>query len=53
MLQNLSTSVGNILASTPGNSVDKGIIDYFNNLFDGNGWGNFILMMISLFTTRF
>ncbi|MDD7615891.1 MAG: MgtC/SapB family protein [bacterium] len=51
MLQNLSTSVGNILASTPGNSVDKGIIDYFNNLFDGNGWGNFILMMISLFTT--
>ena len=39
MLQNLSTSVGNILVSTPGNSVDKGIIDYFNNLFDGNGWG--------------
>ena len=36
MLQNLSTSVCNILASTPGNSVYKAIIDYFNYLFDGN-----------------
>ena len=47
----LSTYVGNIFTSIPGNSIDKRIIDYFNNLFDGNGRGNFILMIISLIAT--
>src|SRR5574344_647671 len=34
-----------------GNTVDKTIVNYFNNLFDGNGVGNLILVVISLLLT--
>lgn len=43
------------LAATSGSSevvtVDKIIINYFNNLFDGNGWGNFLLCLIGMLLT--
>ena len=32
-------------------TIDKLIIERFNNLFDGNGWGNFLLMVLSLILT--
>lgn len=28
-------------------TIDKIIIDFFNNLFQGNGWGNFLLIIFS------
>lgn len=30
-------------------TIDQIIIDWFNNLFHGNGWGNLILIFLSLF----
>lgn len=32
-------------------TIDKIIIDYFNSLFDGNGWGNFLLCLIGMLLT--
>lgn len=34
-------------------TIDKEIIAFFNNLFGNNGWGNFLLVLISLLLTVF
>lgn len=31
--------------------VDQQIVSWFNNLFGGNGWGNVLLIIVSLFVT--
>lgn len=33
------------------NTIDKEIINFFNGLFNNNGWGNFLLVVISLLLT--
>lgn len=32
-------------------TIDKHIVDYFNSLFNNNGWGNFLLCLIGMLLT--